>query len=75
MGGEADGTQPGLREKLALVEMLEGEDEAPTLNVGDPAPGAEAAPDMAQVRAEVGRLREQAGELLAALQRLEARLG
>lgn len=75
MGGEAGGTQPGLQEKLALVEMAEGEDEAPTLSVGDPAPGAEAAPDMAQVRAEVGRLREQAGELLAALQRLEARLG
>lgn len=75
MGSESDGTEPSLQEKLAMVEMSEGEDEAPTLDVGDPAPGADAAPDMAQVRAEVGRLREQAGELLAALERLEARLG
>ena len=105
MAGGADGDKPSLDEKLAVVEMLEGEDEAPTINVGDPAPDAEpahgtpahdapahdapapdtpapdtpapdtaAALDMAQVRAELGRLREQAGELTAALQRLEARL-
>ena len=74
MGGEGGGTKPGLEEKLAVVEMLEGEDEAPTINVGDPAPQAAAAPDTAAVRAELGGLRRQAAELLAALERLEARL-
>lgn len=82
MGGERDATQPGLDKKLAVVEMLEGEDEAPTINVSDPAPqagpapraGGDAAPDMAALRAEVGGLRRQAAELLAALERFEARL-
>ena len=76
MGDEGGGAKPGLEEKLAVVEMLEGEDEAPTINVGDPAPqaGGEAAPDMAAMRAEVGGLRRQAAELLASLERLEARL-
>lgn len=74
MGGEGGRAKPGLEEKLAVVEMLEGEDEAPTINVGDPAPQAAVAPDMAAVRAELGGLRRQAAELLAALERLEARL-
>lgn len=90
MGGDADGDEPGLREKLAVVEMVEGEGEAPTIPVSDPAPQApppqapppqaptppraEGSPDTAAMRAEVGELRRLAGELLAALERLDARL-
>lgn len=84
MGDDADGAKPSLQEKLAVVEMLEGEGEAPTIDVSDPAPQApapqtptpraEASPDTAAMRAEVGELRRMAGELLAALERLDARL-
>lgn len=94
MGGDADGDKPGLQDKLAVVEMVEGEGEAPTIAVSDPAPHAsppqapppqapppqapppraEASPDAAAMRAEVGELRRMAGELLAALERLDARL-
>lgn len=86
MGGDADADKPGLQEKLAVVEMVEGEGEAPTIAVSDPAPQAssppqvssppraEAPPDTAAMRAEVGELRRMAGELLAALERLDARL-
>lgn len=89
MGGDADGDKPGLQEKLAVVEMLEGEGEAPTLDVGDPAPQAsaphaptpraetapraKASPDTAAMRAEGDEARRTAGEVPAAPERLDPR--